>query len=140
MVPGLTRGDFGAAFIAEPFLSQVRLDVRLFAKAFDAIAKSFLISSCFTSRAWLAQNPGIARRLVQVMDETALWANAHHDDTAGIISKDTRIPLEVVRAMNRVRYSPLQASLLQPVLNAAVKYKAIDRPVNATDIVAKLPA
>jgi len=135
MVPALTRGDVGAAFIAEPVLSQVKKDVQVVAKAYDAIAKSFLICAGFSSHAWLSQNAAVARRLAQAISETTRWANTHHDETALIVSKDAGIPLEAIRNMTRVKYADLDARLLQPVLDAALRYKTIEKPVMATDIV-----
>lgn len=135
MVATLNRGDVAAAFIAEPVLSQVKKDVQVLAKAYDAIGKSFLINGAFSSRAWLAQNAALARRFAQAISETTRWANTHHDDTALIVSKDSGVPLDVVRNMTRVRYADLDTRLLQPVLDAAMRYKAIEKPVTATDIV-----
>jgi ABC-type nitrate/sulfonate/bicarbonate transport system substrate-binding protein len=138
MVPALNRGDIAAAFIAEPFLSQLRKDVRVLASAYDAIAKSFFISAIFASQPWLTDNAATARKLVQVLNDTIRWANTHHDDTAVIAANATKLPLETVRHMTRVRYAALDAKLVQPVLDAAVKYKSIDKPVVAGDIIAKL--
>jgi NitT/TauT family transport system substrate-binding protein len=135
MVAALNRGDIAAAFIAEPVLSQVKKDVQVVSKAYDAIGKSFLINGAFSSRAWLAQNGPLARRFAQAISETTRWANTHHDETALIVSKDSGVPLEVVRGMTRVKYADLDVKLLQPVLDAASRYKAIEKPVSATDIV-----
>jgi ABC-type nitrate/sulfonate/bicarbonate transport system substrate-binding protein len=137
MVPALNRGDIAAAFIAEPVLTGVKKDVRLLSNAFDAVAKSFLISTCFTTRAWVTENPALTKRLVQALDEIARWANTHHDDTAVVLSKGSRIPLEVVRTMTRVRYGNLETRLVQPVLDVAAKYKAIEKPLNAADLIVK---
>jgi NitT/TauT family transport system substrate-binding protein len=137
MVPALNRGDIAAAFIAEPVLTGVKKDVRLLSNAFDAVAKSFLISTCFTTRARVTENPALTKRLVQALDEIARWANTHHDDTAVVLSKGSRIPLEVVRTMTRVRYGNLETRLVQPVLDVAAKYKAIEKPLNAADLIVK---
>ena len=138
MVPALGRGDIAAAFIAEPVLSGVKRDVRPLANAYDAIAKSFLISSCFTTRSWLAENPATAKRLVQALDDAARWCNAHHDETAVVLSKVSRIPLDVVRSMTRVRYGELDARLVQPVLDVAVRYKALEKPLAAAELITKV--
>lgn len=138
MVPALNRGDIAAAFIAEPFLSDVRKDVRVLASAYDAIAKSFFISAMFSSQPWLTDNAATARKLAQALNDTMRWANGHHDDTATIAARATKLPIETVHRMVRVRYAPLDAKLVQPVLDAAVKYKSIDKAVNAADIIAKL--
>lgn len=137
MVPGLNRGDLAAAFIAEPFFSQLKKDVRILANAYDAIARSFLIAATFTSRAWLTQNPATAKKIAQVLDDTVKWANTHHDESAIVAAKSTGLSLEAVHAMTRVRYAELEPKLIQPVLDAALKYKGIERAVNAADIIAK---
>lgn len=138
MVPGLNRGDLAAAFIAEPFLTQVRSDVRVLARAYDAIAKEFFISAMFASRAWLGGNAATARKLAGVLNDTIRWANTHHDETAPLCAAATKIPLDVVRRMTRVRYAALDSKLVQPVLDAAVRFKVIDKAVNAGDIIAKV--
>jgi NitT/TauT family transport system substrate-binding protein len=138
MVPGLNRGDLAAAFIAEPFLSELRKDVKVVANCYDAIAKSFFISAMFAPQAWLTENAATARKLVQVLNDTARWANSHHDDTAVIAAKATKLSLDVVKTMTRVRYAALDPKLVQPVLNAALKYKSIDKAVAAADMIAKI--
>ena len=138
MVPALNRGDLAAAFIAEPFLTQVRDSVRVLARAYDAIAKQFFISAMFASQSWLGANAATARKLAQALNETIRWANTHHDETAPLAAAATKIPLDVVRRMTRVRFAVMDPKLVQPVLDAAVRYKSIDKPVNAVDIIAKL--
>jgi NitT/TauT family transport system substrate-binding protein len=138
MVPALNRGDLAAAFIAEPFLSELRKDVRVLASAYDAIARAFFISTTFSTRQWLADNAATARKFAQVLDETVRWANSHHDDTAVIVSKATKLSLDTVHRMTRVRYAALDTKLVQPILDSALKYKSIEKAVNAGDLVAKL--
>lgn len=137
MVGALNRGDIAAAFIAEPFFSQLKKDVTVFASAYDGIAKSFFICSTLSSKAWLAQNAPTARKIAQALDETAKWANTHHDETAVVCAKETGLALDAVKAMTRVRYAELDPKLLQPVLDAAYKYKSIERPVLAADLTQK---
>jgi NitT/TauT family transport system substrate-binding protein len=139
MVAALGRGTIAAALLAEPFLSAGRNDVRPLAKTFDAIAKSFLISSFFAQRDWIAKNRDLARRFLAVMYDTARWANSHRNESAPILAKYSKLDLERIRTMTRVSYTTtFDASLLQPVLDIAYKYKQLDRPVPAKDIIASL--
>lgn len=135
MVPAMQRGDLAAALIAEPVLSQVKSEVRPLANAFDAIAKSFLIAACFSTREWLAANPALARRLAAALDETARYANAHQDETGVVLAKGSKLPIDVVKTMTRVRYGRLEARLIEPILVAAAKYGAIEKPVAASAII-----
>jgi NitT/TauT family transport system substrate-binding protein len=135
MVPALGRGTLNAAFVSEPFISETRGSLRVFANAFDAIAKAFLINSCYTTRSYIAANRPLIKRLTDALDETVRWANTHHDETAPITAKYASLSVDTVRKMTRLRFGSLDPKLLQPVLDVALRFKAIDKHVDATDIV-----
>lgn len=137
MVPAMLRGDIVAGFVAEPFYSSMKKDIRIVANAFDAIARQFFISATFATKAYIDKNPTLVRRLAGVLDDTVRWANTHQDDSAVVAAKMSGLALETVRAMTRVRYAELDARLVQPVLDASYKYKAIEKPVNAADIIVR---
>jgi NitT/TauT family transport system substrate-binding protein len=140
MVAALRRKDIAAAQMAEPVLSQALAgkDVRPIARPFDAIAKRFFISATFSTRQWLAANQPLARRLAAALDNAARWANAHTRETADIVSRGTRIPLEIVNGMARWRFTTLDRALIQPVLDTAYRYKQIPKLTNAADITASV--
>jgi hypothetical protein len=47
------------------------------------------------------------------------------------------VPVEVIKAMHRTRFATsLDPKLIQPVLDIAFRYKVIDRPVSAAQIMA----
>lgn len=139
MAAAIARGSVAGAFIAEPALSQAT-DLVVLADAYAAIGNRFLISNWFTTHDWLARNPEVAKKLVATIYESARWANAHHDLTAPILVKYAKLDAEKVHVMRRCPYatSPIQASQLQPVLDAAARFKTIERPANAADLIAKL--
>ena len=139
MVAALGRGTIGAALLAEPFLSAGRDDVRVLGKAFDAISKSFLISSFFARRDWISKNLDVAKRFLGVMYDTARWANTHHAESAPILAKYSKLELDRIRSMTRVNYATtFTPSLIQPVLDVAYKYKELPRQVNARDLIISL--
>jgi ABC-type nitrate/sulfonate/bicarbonate transport system substrate-binding protein len=138
MVTAVIKGDVGAAFVGEPYLTQAKNDIRRWANAFDAIANRFLINACFSARPWLARNPDLAARLAQALSETARWANAHHDESAPILAKYSKVPVDVARTMTRVRFADFDVRLVQPVLDTAFKFKLLERPVNAADIAVRV--
>jgi NitT/TauT family transport system substrate-binding protein len=137
MVAALGRGTIAGALLAEPFLSAGRADVRVLAKAFDAIAKSFYISSFFAAREYLTKNRDLARRFLAVMYDTARWANVHHAESAPILAKYSKLDIDRIRAMTRISYGTgFGPAQIQPVLDIAYKYKQLDKPVSAKDIIA----
>jgi NitT/TauT family transport system substrate-binding protein len=136
MVPALDRGTLAAAFLAEPFLSVNRADLRVIAPAYDAIAKDFYIGAWFTTRDWVAKNPDAAKRLAAAIYETARWANTHHDDSAVMLSRLTKLDLDRIRSMTRASWSTsLDPKLMQPVIDIAVRYGAVQTPVNAGTLI-----
>jgi NitT/TauT family transport system substrate-binding protein len=139
MAPALARGTVAAAFLAEPFLTDARNDVRVLGKAYDAIAKSFYISSWFAPRDWLAKNADLARRLRQVVYQTARWANANQPESAPIVADYTKVTLDRVRSMTRTQYATsLDTRNMQPVLDVAFRYQQLERPVDATSLIARI--
>ena len=67
------------------------------------------------------------------------WANAHPAETAPILAKYMKMDVAVVRAMTRVRQATsLETALMQPVLDVAYRYKQLEKPVEATDIFARI--
>jgi NitT/TauT family transport system substrate-binding protein len=139
VVAAIQRGTVAAAIVSEPALSAGSEDVRFFAKAYDALAKAFYINSWFANRDWLAKNADTARRLLGAVYETARWANTHHDESAPILAKYSKLEPERIRAMTRAVYSTtLDTPLMQPVIDLAFKYKVLERRINAADVIVKV--
>ena len=139
-MPGaLERGTIAAATLSEPIMSDaLNTDAKIFCKPFDAIAKQFLISDWFTTRDWLAKNGDVAKRFVGAIYDAARWANAHHDDSAAILAKYTKIDVDRIRRMNRtVCATDLQRAMVQPVLDTAFKYQALATATDASTLIAK---
>ncbi|MGA2392220.1 MAG: ABC transporter substrate-binding protein [Candidatus Lustribacter sp.] len=139
-MPGaLSRGALAAATLSEPIMSDALAgDAKILGKPYDAIAKQFNISDWFTTRDWLAKNPDVAKRFVGAIYDAARWANAHHDDSATILAKYTKIDVDRIRRMNRSGYATdLKASMVQPVLDTAFKYKALGTATQASSMIAK---
>lgn len=138
MTAALERGTVAAAYLAEPVLSQVLPRVREIASPYDAIGNGFLISMWFSTQDWLAKNRETARRLVRAIAEASRWSNEHPDLTAAILAKYTHLELAKVRAMKRARYATaLEPGMLQPVIDAAAKYKAVAKDVQAATLIAR---
>jgi NitT/TauT family transport system substrate-binding protein len=135
----IARGTVDAAHLGEPQLTAGAALVQPIAKPYDAIAKQFLISDWFTTKEWLAKNPETAKRFVSAVYETQRWANTHHDESLLILAKYAKYDPQKVRGMRRSMYATsCDPRLIQPVLDAGAKYKALAKPFNAADLIAKL--
>lgn len=135
----LDRGTVDAGILAEPFLSQnANKTVRVLAYVFNAIAPQFFISDWFTSKSYLEQNRSVVKRFVDVIYQTARWANGHRAESAPILSDVTKIPLATVQGMTRVTYgTALDPRLIDPVFADLYRYRLIDRPLKAAEVVAR---
>jgi NitT/TauT family transport system substrate-binding protein len=137
MTPALLRGAVDAAMIGEPFLTENKADLRSLGVPFDVVAQTFTIFGWFARRDWIENNGDLARRLAGIFYETARWANSHRDESAVIEAKFTKIDPDVAKKMER---NPLSTSLrsgdIQPVLDIATRYKLLDRPMHASDLIA----
>ena len=114
-------------------------DAKVFGKPYDTIGKQFLISDWFSTRDWVAKNPDAAKRFVQTIYDTARWANAHHDESAVILAKYTKIDVDRIKHMNRCAYATdLQPAMVQPVLDTAFKYKSLATATSAASMIVKV--
>jgi ABC-type nitrate/sulfonate/bicarbonate transport system substrate-binding protein len=139
MSAALERSTVTAAFIGEPFLTAAKNDVRIIASPNDAVASTFYLSAWFGRRDWIEANLDTVRKLRAAFYETARWANTHHDETATTLAKYAKVDPALTHAMNRISYATsLDPKLMQPVLDIAVRYGLIERPVRAQDLIAEV--
>lgn len=134
----LARGTVAGAVIPEPALSASAAVVRGFAKPYDAVAKTFQITTWFTTHDWLAKNPAAAKQLTGALYASSRWANAHQNESLEILAKYAKLDLKDHRNMTRTKYATaVDPALLQPVVDAAVKWNTINKPVDIASNVAK---
>ena len=139
MAAALDRGTVDAAMIAEPALHSALAggDAKVCAKAFDSVAATFMLNGWITTGDWLKKNPDAARKFRDAMLAAAKWANKNHKASAEIFKQYSKAPPDVIDAMTRATFAErLDPDLFQPVINAAAKYKFIDRPFPAAELLA----
>jgi NitT/TauT family transport system substrate-binding protein len=136
MGPALERGTVAGAVISEPSLSAARADgARIFAKSYDAIATKFLISGWFTTLDFAQKNPAALKAFARAIYATAAWANGHRPDSAAILAKYAKLDPAVAQRMTRCQYAEdLDPKLLQPGIDAAVRFGAMDKTIAASEI------
>lgn len=127
-----------ASELTEPELTkQLRAnEVRIVAPTFDAVGSRFIIGGFVASKSWVRAHPEAAHRFVAAMHDVALWANAHHAQTAPMLAASLHVDPQVVAAMVRATYSPkLAVGEIQPALDVAARYGVL-RPMQAAALVA----
>jgi NitT/TauT family transport system substrate-binding protein len=124
----LAAGRVDAAVVGNPILSEALASgkCRLFARAFDAIAPRFQYAAYFCTADYGAKNRDTVLRFRRVIAESGAFANAHHQETIGAISRFTGIPAAVIASMTRtVVGTTLDPKMMQPVIDLAARYKII---------------
>lgn len=140
MGAAVRRGTVAAAAIPEPLLRAALREGGIKAlrpDLFDVFGPTFMIGGWFAKPDWIKANPQLAREFVAAIYASGSWANAHTDDAAAIISKYSKQDVTVIRTMTRPPYgNTLNPAMIQATLDVAAKYKVIERPVNAADLIA----
>jgi NitT/TauT family transport system substrate-binding protein len=134
----LKSGRIDAAAFVEPVLDNALADggLRTLAGAYGAIAPQFLFSAWFSTKAWVHDHPEAARRFARILAQAAQYTNTHHRETAAMVAKFTSIPQDVIEHMTRTpSATALDAAMLQPIIDAALKYKVIARGFAATEMI-----
>lgn len=133
MVAALERGTVSAVSLPDPQLDAALADgsARVIGNNYEAIAKTFMITGWFATNDFLAKNPEVAKKFADAMAETAVWANANHERAAEILLKYTKINAKKSHVHFAVR---LSAGIVQPVLDAGMQYRMLDKSVTVADL------
>lgn len=122
----------GAAFATAKASPKIR-DI---GNIFSAIGPRFVITAWFTSRDWVEHNRGVAERFARVLSEAAAYTNTHPDETLGDVVAFTGIDRTIAAKMKRATFTTaLSASDVQPVIDVAAKFKAIDKTFPASELI-----
>lgn len=137
MAAALVAGRVDAAMLTEPAITINAKLIERLADAYNAIADTFLIGAFVASERWIGANPDAAKRFGDAMAQTAAWANTHRPQTAVMLAKNGKIAEATLRDMTRATYGErLSVDVIQPVLDAALKYGSLKVALSAKDLLA----
>lgn len=128
----LEQNRVAAAMLPEPFLTGAGSRIRILGKAYDAVAKSYLLSLWFTTTDFATKNPLAVRKFFDAMTQASAWAGTHREQAAVIIEKWTKIKVPKILTTSARRLDP---ALIQPICDQAFKYKMIETPMDARDFI-----
>jgi NitT/TauT family transport system substrate-binding protein len=141
LVASLQRGTIDGYIAPEPFVSAGMAGgghLIMFEKG--RLAPAFLQAGWFATKDWIAKNTTAANALAAAIREANEWANANMHPRAGILSKYSTVPVNVIEASRLPgQYgTQLDPALIQPVIDVAAKYSYIAKRFPASDIIAKM--
>lgn len=103
--------------------------------AYGAIAPTFLSSGYVASTPWVAAHAELVRKWAATLATATTYVNAHHAETAPLVSELTKIPLADTAKLHRANNATtLDPALIQPFIDASAKYELIARAFPARDL------
>jgi NitT/TauT family transport system substrate-binding protein len=130
------QGRVTGSLDTEPFLTYgLDAGLRPFMMGNTGIAPVYALDMFITTRDWAEKNPATAAKFAAAMREASRWANRNHNLSAPILAKYTKLPQGVVARMRRGTFAENNdPKLIQPVIEAAVKYGLISKPFPANEL------
>ena len=135
----LINGRVDAGAVSEPVLQRALQDgkLRVLANVFDAIAPRFMYTGWFATVDWTGKHQVEAVAFNHAMRDASVYANSHREQTVDALSQFTSVPAAIVSKMTRVESGTvLDPKLIQPVIDACVKYKFIPASFDARELIA----
>ncbi len=101
-----------------------------------AIAPTFVLSAWFTTADFSRRHPDVVKTFVRVVADAANYTNAHHAETVELLADFTSVPAAEIAHMTRVRNgTTLNVALIQPVIEASVKYGDLKKSFPAAELI-----
>jgi len=135
----LESGRVDAVTLANPYLTQAVSEkkARVLGWSSEAIAKRFLLTAYFTTKAFAAANADAVARFAQAMAASAAYLNTHQAETVGLVARFTGALPDVIKSIPRETFATtLEARDVQPYIDASVKYKFIPEHIDAAALIA----
>jgi NitT/TauT family transport system substrate-binding protein len=133
----LETGRFDGSVLTGTWYAAAEADpkLRVAARIPTAIGPRYASTAWFSTRDWVTKNHPATERFARVMSEAAAYTNAHPAETLDDLVSFTGTDRAVAAKMKRATFSTtLSAADIQPIVDAAVKYRIIDRTFNAAEL------
>ncbi len=128
-----------AVTVYEPFFSDMTATgkVRVMAYPYDAIAKRFPDTLMFANTAWLKANKDVVDRFLKATAEASAYVAGHERETLPLLAAFLKLDPATLNPNQHFpgRGIALTPASLQPVIDAAAKYKAIPKAFPAQDMI-----
>jgi len=137
MLSALEQGRADMAAISNPVLAAnlATGELRTFGDAYEGLGAPLLIAGWFCTQDYVSRSPAVVERFARAMREATLYTNAHHAETVPLLADYSHLDPDVIRKMNRLtNATSVDAREIQPAIDAAAKYKYIDEPFSAREL------
>lgn len=134
----IQAGRIDASVLVSPLLGQAldTGDIKILAEPYSSISKNYLGLGWITTTAYANANPAIIAKFAAVMRDAAVYCNAHQAETIDMMAELAKLDPATMRKIKRVKFaSYVQPSMVQPVIDVALRYKVIDKGFNAQELI-----
>jgi len=139
MTAALEEGRVQGIVLVKPFTADAVASgkARLLAPVFSAISTRFLESCWFASRSFIETHKDAIANFQRVVAQASAYTNAHQSETVDLLANWAGIGQQRAASVPRiVTGTTLQASDIQPVIDAVAKHGWIDKSFDAREIMA----
>jgi NitT/TauT family transport system substrate-binding protein len=139
VLSALEEGRITAGTMSEPYVTQnVKSGkARLLAVTLEAIAPRWLIAVYMSTTDFVAKNRDLVVRFQKAMAQSATYCNTHQAETVPMMAQFTGLDPAILSQVTRAYDPPnLDPRDIQPIINAAAKYKLIEKPFDARELIA----
>ena len=134
----LESGRIDAACVLEPVLSTALASgsIKVLDYPYGAIAARFDGADYFTTLEWANKHRDALERFVRVNREANAYVTAHEAETNGVLAAASGIdPAILVKAAHPIRPAVAIPAALQPLIDAAAKYRFIPKTFPASELI-----
>jgi NitT/TauT family transport system substrate-binding protein len=134
----LVAGRIDAAELAPPILAEAVQSgqAQIIGRANDAISKHFISTAYFCAGDYAAKTVDALARFRKALSESATYANANRSKMIPLLVAYSGVEAKVLAEMPPVGAArQLESRLIQPLIDAALKYKSIAAPFPAKEMI-----
>lgn len=140
VLSALEQGRIAAGTMSEPYVTQnVKSGkARLLAITLEAIAPRWLLAVYMTTRDYVAKNRDAFSRFQKAIDQAGAYCNTHQSETIEMMAAVTGLEPALLAQVTRAYFPPeVDPRDIQPVINAAAKYKLLEKPFDARELIVR---
>jgi NitT/TauT family transport system substrate-binding protein len=140
MAAALEAHRADAALDVEPFVSGAKAlgQGKVIGDVLDGVGPRYMVVGWLAMDPWITAHADTVARFATALRQAAIWANSHHKESAAILVRNTKVPAAVADTMARAQFGlTLDPALIRPIVDAAVKYGVLDKPVDVADLIWK---
>jgi NitT/TauT family transport system substrate-binding protein len=135
----MEQGRVVGSALYEPVLTNAMESgkVRVLADPYASIGKSWSVAVLFANKTWAEEHRDVVRRFLTVTNDANTYVAAHEAEMQPLQAQYGGViePALFSKMKHATRGVAIEPSDLQPVLDAALKYKLLPQPLQAADLI-----